>query len=593
MTITVIVTVLLLSIAGGAIASVSSTESYLGPLDLVVNESESLMYIALEGLNKVLVWDLEQDLILDSLIFDDVVHALALSHNQNQLIVLTGSSQGKVIIIDSKTLEIENEVNVGHTPVAAVVSPQGDRLYVANRFTSDIMIFDLNTWELISTVAVLREPISVKLSLDGKYLFVGNHLPIGPANTGSVAASVSVIDTEIFKVEHLSLPNGSTGLRGMAISPDGEYIYLTHGLSRYQYPITQLDRGWVNTSAVSVIDVANQSYLETFLLDSVDLGAPNPWAISCSNDGHYLLVTHAGSHELSIIDRNLLHDQLTTKSARTVAIQNDLTFLYGMRVRVSLPGNGPRSLAVVDDFVYIAEYFSDTLAKVSLNMDAPTIRSLALTSEEIVLSLIRRGELIFNDATIAFQQWQSCASCHFDARMDGLTWDQLNDGIGSPSITANLVVSYHTPPTMVTGIVPTAEIATRDSLGMVSDGDAMAVDQYLKTLKPVMSPHLVDGQLSDAAKRGEVLFMDLSCVECHSGPYYTDGLIYDVGSKSRYRENTAYVTPSLIETWRTAPYFHDGRTDSLHEVVEFFVEPLGRQVTSEEIDDLVEYILTL
>ena len=48
-------------------------------------------------------------------------------------------------------------------------------------------------------------------------------------------------------------------------------------------------------------------------------------------------------------------------------------------------------------------------------------------------SLERKGEMLFNDAQLCFQGWQSCASCHpADARADGLNWDLLNDGIGNP-----------------------------------------------------------------------------------------------------------------------------------------------------------------
>ena len=46
-----------------------------------------------------------------------------------------------------------------------------------------------------------------------------------------------------------------------------------------------------------------------------------------------------------------------------------------------------------------------------------------------------RGNMYFHDATLGFQGWQSCASCHpNDARADGLNWDLLNDGLGNPKI---------------------------------------------------------------------------------------------------------------------------------------------------------------
>ena len=52
----------------------------------------------------------------------------------------------------------------------------------------------------------------------------------------------------------------------------------------------------------------------------------------------------------------------------------------------------------------------------------------------------------------------------------------------------------------------------------------MAIDEYLKSLQPVPSPHLVDGQLSPAAVRGKELFFSerVGCANCHPAPLYTD-----------------------------------------------------------------------
>jgi len=58
----------------------------------------------------------------------------------------------------------------------------------------------------------------------------------------------------------------------------------------------------------------------------------------------------------------------------------------------------------------------------------------------------RRGEIYFHDATRCFQRWHSCATCHPDARGDGLTWDFMRDGIGNGKDVISLVHAQHTPP---------------------------------------------------------------------------------------------------------------------------------------------------
>ena len=127
------------------------------------------------------------------------------------------------------------------------------------------------------------------------------------------------------------------------------------------------------------------------------------------------------------------------------------------------------------------------------------------------LSAVRRGEMLFNDATLSFQGWQSCASCHSDdARVDGLNWDLLNDGLGNPKNTKSLVWAHRTPPAMSTGVRDDAAAAVRSGLSHIlfavpSDDVATALDCYLRSLEPLPSPRLVDGQLSPAARRGEAL----------------------------------------------------------------------------------------
>ena len=78
------------------------------------------------------------------------------------------------------------------------------------------------------------------------------------------------------------------------------------------------------------------------------------------------------------------------------------------------------------------------------------------------MTAVRKGEMLFNDATICFQQWQSCVSCHpGGGRLDGLNWDLVNDGIGNTKNTKSLLLAHKTPPAMIRGIRENAEAAVR------------------------------------------------------------------------------------------------------------------------------------
>ena len=377
-------------------------------------------------------------------------------------------------------------------------------------------------------------------------------------------------------------------------------------------PTSQLDRGWINTNAISVIDVENKKLLNTVLLDDVDLGAANPWGVACSEDGSFLCVAIAGTHEIIIINRIILHENLdkvikgqrvTEVSSSAEDVPNDLSFLADYKKRLKLKGKGPRAIAIKDGKVYVSEYFTDSIGVVQYTQDKEFDITSVLLSENNELSAERRGQMLFEDATICFQQWQSCASCHpGGARVDGLNWDLLNDGLGNPKNTKSLLYAHRTPPTTATGIRKDAETSVRKGIthilyAVIPEEDAAAIDSYLKSLRPLPSPYLVDGKLSASAQKGKKVFKQSRCDSCHSGQLYTDLKSYNVGTGKGFEKDVKFDTPMLIELWRTAPYLHDGRAATLKDVLTKFNDKNkhGRTLGLNEtrLDDLIEFLLSL
>jgi mono/diheme cytochrome c family protein len=358
---------------------------------------------------------------------------------------------------------------------------------------------------------------------------------------------------------------------------------------------------------LSIIDVSDMKLRNTVLLDDPDRGAANPWDVQCSPDGKHLCVTHAGTHEISVIDRRALHKKLDEaktafRDSSLSYVSKDLTFMTGLRKRFPLSGDGPRGMAIVGSKVYTAEYFSDSLGMIDFNSPDTIHRPVALGPVAPQLSEARRGELLFNDARICFQGWQSCASCHPDGRADALNWDLLNDGIGNPKQTKSLLLSHQTPPSMVTGIRADAKIADRAGIKYIlftsqPEETATAIDAYLRSMPPVPSPYLQKGKLSKDAKHGEKIFKQAGCGECHTPPLYTNLKKYDIGLGTDQEKNREFDTPTLIETWRTAPYLYDGRAELMYEVFANFnkEEKHGAvsKVNKKYLFDLAEYVMSL
>jgi len=588
-------------------------EEYLSPLALVADNDGKTLYVAEATAKQVAVFNITEGKVTKVISLPGQPSGLALAPDGSRLYVTTTSPNGRIHVVNLKTGRVTRTLRVGHTPVAPVVNPDGKTLYVCDRFNNNVSVIDLASRKELARIPVTREPVAAALTPDSRFLLVANHLPAGAADGDYTAAVVSILDTNAKKIiKTIELPNGSTSLQGICVSPDGRHAYITHILARYQLPTTQLERGWMNTNALSIIDISKQLLLNTVLLDDVDLGAANPWGVACTEDGKYICVTHAGTHEVSVIDATSLHNKLASVAkgekvsdvSRSPAdVPNDLSFLVGLRRRLKLTGNGPRGLAVIGTKVYAAEYFTDSLGVVDINPESyPKAQSIPLGPKK-TLTKVRKGEMLFSDASLCFQHWQSCASCHpGGGRVDALNWDLLNDGLGNPKNTKSMLLAHKTPPAMMTGVRPDAESGVRAGIRHIQfavrpETDAVAIDEYLKSLKPVQSPYLVKGKLSRAANRGRRVFKKAGCASCHPPPLYTDLKKYNIGTGKGMDENQSFDTPTLIEVWRTAPYMYDGRSKTVKEVLTKHNadDKHGKTstLTEKEINSLAEFILSL
>lgn len=206
------------------------------------------------------------------------------------------------------------------------------------------------------------------------------------------------------------LPQGSKLLRGQCTDPEGKYAYLVHSIGRNWLPVTQVERGWCHNAALSVFDAKTGKFVNTVLLDDPELGAAEPWDVLCT--AGEIVVAHSGSSELSFIDRKAFMTKLEASAGKDLS--TDMTFLAGMRRRQATAKQGPRKLALKGDQVTVTEYLADKPG-------------------------VTKGELLFNDARLCFQQWQSCATCHPEGGTDDLEWSfPRPTGFGAMELSCNL-----------------------------------------------------------------------------------------------------------------------------------------------------------
>ena len=548
------------------------------------------MWLAEKGKKCVDIFSADGKKLLHSYPVDETPTGILL--HEGKAYVTTFETMGHLQIMQMETGKVEKIIPTGSGACYPLLGPDGKHIYICNQFSNNVVEIDLASGKIVRTVNVLREPRSAVFSKDGKYLFVTNFLPAQRADLDYVAACVSVIDVNTFeKVKDIQLANGSNALRGLCITPDGKYVYVSHNLGRFTVPTSQLQQGWMNTSAFSIIDAENLSYAGVVIVDEPDRGAAGIWSIAC--DEKQIYITHSGTHEVSVIDHEAMREKFEAYPDKS-RLDYDLTFLYGLRTRIPLQGNGPRCMVTNENKVVIPTYFADVLNV--LDKESLDLTSVALNPDRTE-TVEQKGERYFNDAAHCFQNWQSCNGCHpGDARTDGMNWDLMNDGIGNSKNCKSLLFSHVTPPCMISGIRESAELAVRAGFRYIQfyepeEDMAVCVDAYLKSLQPVPSPYLVDGKLSEKAEAGRKVFEKLKCGECHSGPNFTDMKYHIIGENVEFEQG--WDTPTLREVWRTAPYLFNGAAATMEEVFRVYKHGIDKKVSDKEIEELTEYVNSL
>lgn len=567
---------------------VEETQPYYSNAIALNDKGEILL--SQKGLKRLDLFSADGATLLKSYLFTQTPTGVA-THN-DKAYVTTFDTEGELHILDLTTGNVEAVVKIGSGASYPLLSADKKHLYVCNQFANTVSEIDLSSNKITRTVAVLREPVSAICSKDNRYLFVVNHLPSQRADLDYVAGCVSVVDMKSFKkIKDIQLSNGSNALRGITITDDNKYVYVAHNLGRYTVPTSQLQQGWMNTCAVSVIDVDKLSFEGSIIADEPERGAPGIWDIACNEANLYLV--HSGTHEISVIDHKAMRDKFE-KYADKSLLDYDLNFLYNIRKRVPLTGNGSRNLVLSDSRLYIPTYFADILNIVDLESEEIAAVELNPGRAE---SEIDKGERIFNDAAHCFQNWQSCNGCHpGEARVDAMNWDLMNDGIGNPKNCKSLLFSHVTAPSMISGIRASAEVAVAAGFRHIQfyeldEKSIHSVNEYLKALEPVPSPFLVNGELSEKAKEGRKVFDRLDCGSCHSGIYYTDKKMHRIGDDIEF--DAGWDTPTLREVWRTAPYLFDGRAETMEDVFAVHKHGINKKVSKKDIEALAEYVNSL
>jgi DNA-binding beta-propeller fold protein YncE/cytochrome c553 len=486
-----------------------------------------------------------------------------------------------LVPLDGKTDPVK--LPVGDEPRGVLITPSGSRAWVALGGEDAVVEVALDTRKILRRISVPGEPWH--LALAGKRLVVA-------ATRGR---SVTVIDTTSGKTLYAVALAGRNA-RQLTVSPDGKWAYVPFIAERLASATRMnIDRGWVVGNRLGRVPLTEDGPREAITLDVSENAVADLDGAALSPDGKTLALTAAGTHELLLLSRP---ESLPFVAYGGPGDHSESPTREALR-RIPL-GGAPKSVRFTADSkrLIIANYFGNSIQVVDVG-SGKIVKTVALGGPSAP-TLVREGEALFHDATRSFGNWYSCASCHVEGHTGGGSFDTLNDGgYGKPKKTPTLRGVTRTAPYTWHGWQKSLKTAIHDSFVNSMQGpepsprDVEAVEAYLATLEPRPSPKRADA----VALRGKAVFKAKACNTCHGGPEFSSPIVSRIGLEEQDDEYTGFNPPSLRAVRTRAPYLHDGRAETLPDVLKVWHRPsklTGKpDCTAAELSDLVAYLETL
>lgn len=564
------------------------------PVDLVVTPDENCLISVNQTSDTISLVRAGDGVVVSEVPCGRHPAAIALTPDgRRALVSATYSGDLTIFEIESGQLRPAGSIHLGFEPRGVAVSPDASLSYVALTASNEVAVVDLTVLKELARIAVGRWPRYLALTPDGKRLAVGC----------SGDGGVSVVDT-LVRVKLYDSKFQGLNIGHVQTSADGAYAYVPW-MVYADRPITpgNIREGWVLGNRVARVQLDGPARREALALDPRGQAAADPHGLAISPDGQWLAMSASGTHELVVFrlaDLPLRSDGPGDHLKPEIARDSERFFrvpLGGRPMGIRFDRSGSR--------VFVANYLANSLQVV--NLEKRQVERTIELGGAAEPSLARRGEAIFHDAQRSTDGWYSCHSCHYEGDTNAVTMDTKNDGsVGTYKMVLSLRNISHTGPWFWHGWQKNLHEALGKSLSETMQGpaptdeDVQAVEAYLAALEqPPNSRRSSSGEISAEAQRGKRVFESAAagCATCHSGPYFTDGEVHDVGLASEYDKYEGYNTPSLVGIANRAGYLHHGRAQSLEDLLTDLHRPAKvsgtRDLEPQEVADLVAYLQTL
>jgi YVTN family beta-propeller protein len=486
---------------------------YKTPFNLAITQNGKRLFVACEASNSLIVVNVKTEEILAEVEIGTQPHFVCLSPNEKRAYVSNRGSDN-VSVIDTETYQVLGTITVGDEPHEMATNTEGTILYVANAGTYDVSVIDLEKGKEAKRLAASRGTWGIALSPDGQYIYATNNLPrFGEFRTPPMS-EVTVIETNHSTVKHRYTVPAANLIQGIDIAPSGDFALVTLIRTKNLVPMTRNIQGWIITNGIGIL--WKDGRVDQLLLDGMNDFFADPTDVVFSNDGNYAFVSGGGVNEVAVIDIRKMEQILRDASPeeRVEILPNHLGISAEYVCKRIPVGQSPRGMVVSQDnrYLYVADGLDDAISVIDIkNQKRVNVIDLGGPEE---MTQARYGERIFHSAEFTFVRQFSCHSCHPDGGVDGITYDIEPDGLGiNPVDNRTLRGINDTAPFKWTGKNPTlkrqcgprlAAFFTR--IDPFKPEQSEALERYIVTIPRPPNRFRTGQEFTPSQRRGKRIF---------------------------------------------------------------------------------------
>jgi YVTN family beta-propeller protein len=592
---------------------------YLSPFNLAVSQDGKRLYVVAQDANSLLVVDTEKKTVLKKIDVGQHPHSVILDKKEGKAYVSNEWSDN-VSVIDLASSKVTGTFKTGNGPAGLSVTNDGRFLYAVNSFSSDVSVIDLQTGEETNRLSAGNNPTGIQLSPDGRMMYVTSRRAIIAPYGSPVYSELTCVNAETQRVQEHKNIGSAYMMENAAFTPSGDLAMVTLIRPKNNIPTLQVDRGWMMTEGIGVIEQVPDGRTVQLLLDEPNAYYADPFDIVITPDGKKGFVSNSGVNCISVISIDSVRAIVRSATPDMLEqLADHLGISYRFVIKRIPTGADPKGMALSPDgsTLYVAEQLEDRIAVIGTG-NMQTMYTIDLGGPRRITEL-RKGRRLFNNSGRTFQNQYSCYTCHPDAHEDGLIYNMASKDMGrNITNTMSLRNVGHTAPYKWTGKNQSvykqdgmrfSTVLTRTEAFSYDDLDAISAYIMKGIPNPPNLQHNPAGELTRSQLRGKLIFertKDFSgneiipanrCVTCHPAPYYTNKKMAYVATLASSDDSTLFDTPGLYNLFASAPYLHDGRAATLEEIWTKYgttdQHGIINDLSKNQLNDLMDYLKSL